>query len=49
MGKKTKEICAIVSQECIGKDIYSMWLQTETIAKEAVPGSLYPFLQPGWK
>ncbi len=44
MGKKTKEICAIVSQECIGKDIYSMWLQTETIAKEAVPGqfvSLY--------
>lgn len=44
MGKKTKEICAIVSQECIGKDIYSMWLQTEQIAKEAVPGqfvSLY--------
>ena len=44
MGKKTKEICAIVSQECIGKDIYSMWLQTETIAKEVVPGqfvSLY--------
>ena len=44
MSKKTKEICAIVSQECIGKDIYSMWLQTEQIAKEAVPGqfvSLY--------
>lgn len=44
MSKKTKEICAIVSQECIGRDIYSMWLQTEQIAKEAVPGqfvSLY--------
>lgn len=44
MSKKTKEICVIVSQECIGKDIYSMWLQTEQIAKEAVPGqfvSLY--------
>lgn len=41
---KTKEICTIVSQECIGKDIYSMWLQTEKIASEAKPGqfvSLY--------
>jgi dihydroorotate dehydrogenase electron transfer subunit len=41
---KAKEKCKIVSQECIGKDIYSMWLQTDIIAAQAVPGqfvSLY--------
>ena len=44
MSKKVKESCSIVSQECIGTDIYSMWLKTENIAQEAVPGqfvSLY--------
>ena len=44
MSEKTKEICAIVSQECIGTDIYSMWLQTEKVAGQAKPGqfvSLY--------
>lgn len=44
MSEKTKEICRIISQECIGKDIYSMWLSTEKIAANAVPGqfvSLY--------
>lgn len=44
MSKKRKESAAIVSQECIGTDIYSMWLQTEDIASEARPGqfvSLY--------
>lgn len=44
MGEKAKESCRIVSQECIGKDIYSMWLQTEKIAENAKPGqflSLY--------
>lgn len=44
MNKKAKETCTIVSQECIGKDIYSMWLQTETIVEQARPGqfvSLY--------
>lgn len=44
MGNKTKETCRIQSQECIGTDIYSMWLEAEHIAKEAVPGqfvSLY--------
>lgn len=35
---KTKERCTVVSQECIGTDIYSMWIQTEQIAKEAKPG-----------
>lgn len=44
MNKKAKETCTIVSQECIGTDIYSMWLQTQTIAEHAKPGqfvSLY--------
>lgn len=44
MSKKVKESCSIVSQECIATDIYSMWLKTENIAQEAVPGqfvSLY--------
>ena len=26
MGTKVKEICTVLSQECIGKDIYSMWI-----------------------
>ena len=41
---KAKEKCRIVSQECIASDIYSMWLQTDKIAQNAVPGqfvSLY--------
>lgn len=38
MSKKSKETCTIVSQERIGTDIYSMWLQTENIAREAAPG-----------
>lgn len=41
---KRKEWCIVVSQERIAEDIYSMWLQTEQIAKEAKPGqfiSLY--------
>ena len=38
MGTKVKETCTVLSQECIGKDIYSMWLQTKTIAGNAKPG-----------
>lgn len=41
---KVKEWCTVISQESVGTDIYSMWLQTEQIGKEAVPGqfvSLY--------
>ena len=41
---KVKENCKIVSQEQIGTGIFSMWLQTETIAANAKPGqfvSLY--------
>ncbi len=44
MQEKTKESCRIISQECIGTDIYSMWLETEKIAQNARPGqfvSLY--------
>ena len=36
--KKTKKPCKILSQECIGTDIYSMWLKAEPVAAEAVPG-----------
>lgn len=38
MGEKRKEQCTIVSQEQIATDLYSMWLQTETIAGGARPG-----------
>ncbi len=36
--KKTKKPCKILSQECIGTDIYSMWLDAGEIGKNAVPG-----------
>ena len=36
--KKTKKSCKILSQECIGTDIYSMWLDAGEIGKNAVPG-----------
>ena len=35
---KVKETCTILSQECIGKDIYSMWIETKTKAEQAKPG-----------
>ena len=35
---KAKEWCTVISQESIGTDIYSMWLQTEQIAGWAKPG-----------
>ena len=38
MSCKRKESAVVVSQECIGRDIYSMWIQTEEIASLAVPG-----------
>ena len=38
MGTKVKETCTVLSQECIGKEIYSLWIQTKTIAKNAKPG-----------
>ncbi len=41
---KYKEEAEILSQESLGEDIFSMWLRTEHIAKEAEPGqflSLY--------
>ena len=44
MANKYKEDAVILSQEKIAQDIYSMWLKTEKVAAEAVPGqfiSLY--------
>lgn len=35
---KIKECCTVISQECIAKDIYSMWIYTKAIAREAKPG-----------
>ena len=35
---KVKETCTVISQECIAKDIYSLWLQTKEIAAQAKPG-----------
>jgi dihydroorotate dehydrogenase electron transfer subunit len=35
---KVKETCTVIEQTCIAKDIYSLWLQTDKIAKEAKPG-----------
>ena len=41
---KKKEICTVIRQKEIGDGIFSMWIQTENIGKEAKPGqfvSLY--------
>jgi len=41
---KAKELCKIISQEAIAKDIYSMWIASAKIASKAIPGqfiSLY--------
>ena len=35
---KIKECCTVISQECIAKDIYSMWISTKAIAREEKPG-----------
>lgn len=35
---KTREFATVTEQKRIATDVYSMWLQTEQIAKEAVPG-----------
>ena len=35
---KYRETAVITEQQKIATDIYSMWLQTERIAGEAVPG-----------
>lgn len=38
MSYKQKESAVILSQECIATDIYSMWIRTERVASQAVPG-----------
>lgn len=35
---KYKETAKVICQKCLMDGIYSMWIQTERIAKEAVPG-----------
>ena len=35
---KQKETAKVISQECIGTGVYSMWIQTEKVVKEAVAG-----------
>lgn len=35
---KKKEICTVIRQKEIGDGIFSMWIQTENIGKEAKPG-----------
>ena len=37
---KVKEKCIVISQDCIAKDIYSLWLKTDKIAAQARPGQL---------
>ena len=34
---KKKEICTVIRQKEIGDGIFSMWIQTENIGKEAKP------------
>ena len=38
MSEKKKENCLVISQETIAEGIYSLWIQTETIAAQAKPG-----------
>lgn len=38
MVEKFKNQAIVVSQACIAKDIYSLWIQTKDIAQRAVPG-----------
>lgn len=35
---KFKEICTVISQEEIAKGVFSMWIQTENIAKDTLSG-----------
>ena len=38
MAEKFKETARVISQESLGGQIYSMWIQTEQIAAAAKPG-----------
>ena len=37
MSTKTKETLTVISQEEIGRDIYSLWLQTDQMAQNERP------------
>ena len=46
MSTKTKETLTVISQEEIGRDIYSLWLQTDQIGTESrVRGSSFLYIQ----
>ena len=45
MSTKTKENLTVVSQEEIGKDIFSLWLQTDQMAQYAVRDSSFLYIQ----
>ena len=45
MGEKRRETVYIVSQEEIAKDIFSLWLQTETIAERKARPVYFPLFQ----
>ena len=45
MSTKTKETLTVISQEEIGRDIYSLWLQTDQMAQNARPGSSFLYIQ----
>ena len=44
--KKTKKSCKILSQECIGTDIYSMWLGCRGNWEKCSAGTVCISLQP---
>ena len=41
--KKTKKSCKILSQECIGTDIYSMWLDAVGKTSAKINKKHYPW------
>lgn len=45
MSTKTKETLTVISQEEIGRDIYSLWLQTDQMAQNARRGSSFLYTQ----
>ena len=49
MSTKTKETLTVISQEEIGRDIYSLWLQTDQMAQNAASGAAPFFIYRRWE
>lgn len=45
MSDNYRENVSIVSQEKLASDVFSMWIQTKDIAKNARQASLYQYIQ----